>query len=492
MTGPRITVIVPTYQGADRIATCLDDFAAQTLPPELFEVVVVQNGPPTETPRIVAEWQAAHPAHNVRLVETDVASAQNARNIVLDGAAGPIAEWVGFVDDDDRLQPRYLEALLDAAEPGRVPFGRVGIVVEGALDRIDEGSWLTAIPRQHLGRPATNADLWPAVNPAWAKIAERSVIGDVRFDPAIKYADDTIFWMEVLARSGAQLKLTDFRDGSAYLWVQRAGSITRSGGDAWTTYVINKLAAIAHMQRAAAASSDPAIWRACASVCAMFWTSVVQGVQQRREWLTPVREEIAARGIRDVPWQALHEGAATELLLSRGALPDLPAGRIVDLVTYGTAARVFTEDEAAQLARVLDRHVAATGGVECAWPLVGALLEHVRGVLPKVGGSARYASVRSVSSGPLEHLLAAMVKLIDPTVTWHASFTDDGAGPSVGAGVPVEDDWVLAVLAGGLGEAGVTLETVPDMLGMARLVAATLADGAVTAEHLGDRGLRGL
>ena len=480
-----ITVIVPTYRGADRIATCLDDLAAQTLAPELFEVVVVQNGPPTETPRIVREWCERHPQHSVRLVETEVASAQNARNIVLDG---PTREWITFVDDDDRLQPRYLEALWDAARPGLVPYARVGIVVEGALDRVDESSWLTAIPRQHLaGRglsPAvTNAELWPAVNPAWAKLVERSVIGDVRFDTSIKYADDTVFWMEVLARSGARLTLTDFRDGSAYLWVQRDGSITRAGGDSWTTYVIHKLDAIAHMQRVVESSSDPATRSACASVCALFWTSVIQGVQRQREWLAPVREEIFARGLADVPWQALNEGAATELVISRGPLGDLPADRIVDLVTYGTAARVFTEDEAAVLGPVLDRHVSATGGVECAWPLVGAVLEHVRGVLPKLGGTERYASVRSVSSGPLEHLLAAMIKLIDPTVTWHASVTEEDGAARAAHGVPVEDDWVLAVLAGGLTEAGVTLETLPDMPGLARLLVSTLADVAVIAER---------
>lgn len=472
-----ITVIVPTYQGAARIATCLDDLAAQTLDPALFEVVVVQNGPPTETPRIVAEWCERHPEHTVRLIETDVASAQNARNIVLDGET---REWVAFVDDDDRLQPRYLDALWDAAAPGLVPYGRVGIVVEGQLDRIDEGSWLSTVPRQHLGRPrdaVTNADLWPAINPAWGKIAERSVIGDVRFDTSLRYADDTVFWMEVLARSGARLTLTDQRDDSAYLWVQRAGSITRSGTDPWTTYVVQKLDAIAALQRVTAGAADPTR-EACASVSALFWGTVVDAVRHDRGWLPRVHEEIAARDLVDVPWQLLHEGAASELILARGPLAGPPDGPVVDLVTYGTAARAFTEDEAAWLTRRLDRHVGVTGPSDCDWSLVGAVLEHLREALPKLGGEQRYAAVRSVSDGALEHLLAAMVKLIDPSVSWSATLTG-GAAERPGAGIAAEDDWVLAVLVGGLAEAGVPLDAVPDMWGLARLLAGSLADELV-------------
>ena len=50
---PLVSVILATYQGADRIGTCLDSLLAQSLPAEHFEIVVVQNGPACATPGVL-------------------------------------------------------------------------------------------------------------------------------------------------------------------------------------------------------------------------------------------------------------------------------------------------------------------------------------------------------------------------------------------------------------------------------------------------------
>ena len=56
---PSVSVLVATREGDDRIHRCLDSLVAQTLDRGLFEIVVIQNGPPCDTPRIVsamASW----------------------------------------------------------------------------------------------------------------------------------------------------------------------------------------------------------------------------------------------------------------------------------------------------------------------------------------------------------------------------------------------------------------------------------------------------
>lgn len=495
--GSLITIIVPTYQGADRITTCLDDLAAQTLPPDMFDVVVVQNGPPTDTPRIVAEWQAAHPAYQVRLIETEVASAQNARNIVLDGAAGPIADWVGFVDDDDRLQPRYLEALWDAAAPGQVPYGRVGIVVEGALDRIDEDSWLTTIPRQYAGKPrgaASNADLWPAINPAWAKIAERSVIGEVRFDPSIKYADDTLFWMEVLARSGASLTVTDFREDSAYLWVQRAGTITRSGGDPWDTLVINKLEAIEQMRHASSHTSEPATLKACDRVCEFFWSSVVSTARQDAETRQRVIAEVRRRELGAVPWAALQEGMGGQLAFLDASDP-ATARRLVGAgVPAAVVARSQGPRKDADLRATLDEVL--TGVITLpadptSWQMVGRVSSEIRDYLAAHPAYVeRLGSLRSDADGPLEHLLAATLKIARPDWPWTAHLGSvrvarRGLAGGDGGKAAVVPDEIFTVLTGALAAAVPELTEVPETLGaFAEVAIAVLADHIEFADEL--------
>jgi glycosyltransferase involved in cell wall biosynthesis len=356
VTGPQISVIVPTYRGQDRIATCLDDLAAQSLDPRLFEVVVVQNGPACGTPRIVREWAAAHPETTVRLIETEIASAQGARNLALDG---PTAPWIAFVDDDDRLEPRYLEALWDAATPGVIPFGRVALVADGRLDERHEEIWLNAVPRRFLGRPAANADLWPAINPAWAKLAERSAIGDVRFDPELRYADDTVFWMEVLATSGAALGLTDFRDDSTYLWVQREGTVTRSGLDDWTVHVERKAAAIAAMQRVA--GDRPGLVAACDAVCEVFWPGVVAYAEHYPDERDRVAAEVAGSGVRRVPDAVV---TALGAACVPAATPPVAVAEVTPLVSCIVVAHDYAEFVGAAVDSVLAQTGFGEGEVE--------------------------------------------------------------------------------------------------------------------------------
>ena len=114
--------MVTTYDGADRIGRCLDSLASQTLSPERFEVLVVQNGPPCATPAVVGEFARAHPRLQVRLVELSQGGLGHARNVGLGAARGT---YVTYVDDDDWITPSFLEVLLRHAADGIVPVALV-------------------------------------------------------------------------------------------------------------------------------------------------------------------------------------------------------------------------------------------------------------------------------------------------------------------------------------------------------------------------------
>ena len=95
--------------------------------PESFEILLVLNGPPCATPSIVEAFRRTHPRHVVRMIVVDEASTSNARNIGLASAQG---QHITFMDDDDFVSPGYMEALLDAAEPGVVPVAFIVDVAE--------------------------------------------------------------------------------------------------------------------------------------------------------------------------------------------------------------------------------------------------------------------------------------------------------------------------------------------------------------------------
>lgn len=111
MGAPEITVVVPTYRRADHALRVIDALEAQTLHPDRFEVVLVENASGDGTYERLAERAAASPLE-LRVLETEVnRGPAPARNLGLREAR---AELVAFTDDDCVPAPGWVEGLLDA------------------------------------------------------------------------------------------------------------------------------------------------------------------------------------------------------------------------------------------------------------------------------------------------------------------------------------------------------------------------------------------
>ena len=77
---PLCSVIVPVYNGAAVIASCLGALSWQTVAPELFEVIVVDDGSTDSTMQVVVDWLATHRDLTVRLVRQQNMGPAGARN----------------------------------------------------------------------------------------------------------------------------------------------------------------------------------------------------------------------------------------------------------------------------------------------------------------------------------------------------------------------------------------------------------------------------
>ena len=102
--GPKISVIMLTYNRENLVGKAIESVLSQTL--RDFELVVVDNGS-TDGSGALADRYAANDSR-VRVIHRERGNIGSGRNVGLDAATGG---FVAFIDDDDTVESDYLEFL---------------------------------------------------------------------------------------------------------------------------------------------------------------------------------------------------------------------------------------------------------------------------------------------------------------------------------------------------------------------------------------------
>lgn len=105
----RISLVIPTYNRAAQLVAALESVVRQELPAAEWECLVVNNNSPDDTDARFADFAAAHPSHNLRLIRESEPGVSHARNR---GIAETNAPLIAFIDDDERINPGFLQAYL--------------------------------------------------------------------------------------------------------------------------------------------------------------------------------------------------------------------------------------------------------------------------------------------------------------------------------------------------------------------------------------------
>ncbi len=220
----KISVVLPTYKPGNFLWECLEALDAQTLDHALYEVLVVLNGPREPYLSQVESFLAKHPALPCRLIYNEPNGVSLARNRGLDEAAG---EYVCFVDDDDLVSERYLEALLAVASPETIALPYVAAFDDGSTT-------LRPIYIANAFRENARNVPFQAVRQyfyvCWGKLIHRDVIGDRRFDPDLRNGEDSQFMLLVSDR----MKTVSFTARDVlYKYRQRASSAYYANRSVW-------------------------------------------------------------------------------------------------------------------------------------------------------------------------------------------------------------------------------------------------------------------
>lgn len=108
---PQISVIVPVYNVEKYINRCVDSILNQTFSD--FELILVDDGSPDNCGAICDEY--ALKDNRIHVIHKENGGLSDARNAGIDWAFEKSdSEWVTFIDSDDWVHPKYLEALFDA------------------------------------------------------------------------------------------------------------------------------------------------------------------------------------------------------------------------------------------------------------------------------------------------------------------------------------------------------------------------------------------
>src|SRR6266511_1286305 len=189
---PEVTIVVPTYRRPHRLSRLVEALEAETLPPERFEVVIVDNASPDDTFARLTALAAASPLRLRNLTESKRGPAP-ARNA---GWRTSMAPVVAFVDDDCVPEPGWLAGGLAAVNRD----DRIG-VVQGCTRKPDGaplGDW--TLWRQVTGP----SPFFEACNIFYRRAALEQAGG---FDEAIgNYGEDTALGWSVLGRLEARLR----------------------------------------------------------------------------------------------------------------------------------------------------------------------------------------------------------------------------------------------------------------------------------------------
>src|SRR5437773_1433030 len=98
-----ISVIIPTFNRAPMLTATLESFAAQSLPKNRYEVVVVDDGSKDATPEICREFASRIQLKYLHIENSGISAAKNT------GILASRGRILLFADDDDIADARLLE-----------------------------------------------------------------------------------------------------------------------------------------------------------------------------------------------------------------------------------------------------------------------------------------------------------------------------------------------------------------------------------------------
>ena len=429
---PGVSVVLRTFKGVTSIGGTLASLANQTLDPDLFEIVVVPNGPDDGTVALVRRFRHENPHLTVRIVRCPATGVGPSSNV---GFEASRREYVTLVDDDDYVSPQYLAALLAPATPGTIVHGYLAnIDPDGGFPDFD--TYVNKSVTLAGGRTVHPEKIPSALSFNTAKLVSTRHARAVRAREDLRFGTDVVFWNTVADRFSLTVTVLPPKSHAVYYRHLRSGSFSRPTDVPPEHGISARLDSIAALWPIA---FDPNRFGQGPAMVAL--RSLAAGIGKylhaHPDLHADAVAEIVERGLEPFPWPAMNRGRARDLATCYSFLPNnntaaIVAGRrvrarglCVDVVSQSMEGSLDQSAKQAIVAPYVGnayRHARQTKGT---WPPIAA---YAKAGLEQIAEwqavQGPYRSVYSRAWQPGSHVLAALHKVRDRECRWLAEFSD--------------------------------------------------------------------
>ncbi|MEP7375345.1 MAG: glycosyltransferase family 2 protein [Chitinophagaceae bacterium] len=196
---PAVSVVICTYNRDKFIGEALNCLARQTLSPELFEIIVVDNNSTDNTATITKKFIEAHQELNIRYVPEPNKGLSFARNRGIQEAKAPV---ITYIDDDAEATPGFLQSIVEFMEADKSIVGIGGKVIP-KYSESEEPKWMSKYLNGFVG--LTDYGALPK-----------------RFDSSMKYPAgcNMTYTKDILQKAGGFNNQLTFRSDDKFIFFQ--------------------------------------------------------------------------------------------------------------------------------------------------------------------------------------------------------------------------------------------------------------------------------
>lgn len=221
----KVSIVVPVYNVERYLATSIDSILISTY--RDYELILVDDGSTDDSGAICDQY--ADCDERVKVIHQPNSGVSQARNVGLNVATG---DYVMFVDSDDKIHCKMIEALLNAIESGDYDLSMVHAVKVNEEDffAIDtsEGDPIAGdcakvkelSPSEFFSGLCAMHFQYPVI---WNKLYKRSLIDGMRFKGVL---GEDLEWNN---RVSLRLKRAVVVKAEMYYYQMRKGSLMNSG-----------------------------------------------------------------------------------------------------------------------------------------------------------------------------------------------------------------------------------------------------------------------